>query len=296
MDRQLVFVHGRSQQGRDSIALKSEWVGAWKEGLAKSGLELPIGEDRIRFPFYGDTLDQMSGGLPPEEAARIVLRGERPLPPSEDDFLNAWLAELKTRAGIDDAEVGEALRAGQTRGVQNWSWVQAILQVLDRKVPGASGLTVAIATRDVYQYLHNSTFRQVMDGGVQSAFTPGTETVVVGHSLGTIVAYNVLAKLDRAVGIRVPLFMTLGSPLGVTVVKECIKPLVYPPCVESWVNALDERDVVALFPLDSRNFEVIPRIENVTSLTNDTANRHGITGYLNDATVAKRIHQALTAP
>jgi len=296
MNRQLVFVHGRSQQGKDSKALKSEWIAAWEQGLSKSGFTLPISEDQIRFPFYGDTLDQMVGGLSPEAAAGIVVRGEGPLPPSEDKFLGAWLAELKERSGIGDVEVEEALRVGQTRGVQNWGWVQAILKIVDRKIPGASALSVAIATRDVYQYLHNSTFRQVMDDGVRSAFKAGTETVVVSHSLGTVVAYNVLAKGAPANGVSVPQFITLGSPLAVTVVKERINPLVYPSCVENWFNAMDERDVVALYPLNARNFEVVPEIENKTDVDNDTANRHGITGYLSDAVVAQRIHQALTTP
>lgn len=296
MNRQLVLVHGRSQQNKDSGALKSEWIAALKKGLSKSGLTLPISEDQIRFPFYGDTLDQMTGGLSAEAAAQIVVRGELPLPPSEDEFLSAWLTELKERPWIDNAEVEEALREGATRGVQNWGLVQAILKVLDRRIPGASAVSVAIATRDVYHYLNKSAFREVMDDGVRSAFKAGTETVVVGHSLGTVIAYNVLAKGEPAKGVSVPQFITLGSPLAVTVVKERIKPLVYPLCVENWFNAMDERDVVALYPLDARNFEVVPQIENKTDVHNDTENRHGITGYLSDAVVARRIHQALTAP
>lgn len=295
MNRQLVFVHGRSQQNKDSGALKSEWIAALERGLSKSGLTLPISEDQIRFPFYGDTLHQMTDGLSAESAAQIVVRGERPLPPSEEAFLNAWMAEVKEHFPIEDAEVEEALREGQTRGVQNWGLVQAILKILDRKIPGVSAFSVAIATQDVYHYLTKSTFRKVMDDGVRRAFKAGMETVVVAHSLGTIVAYNVLAKGEPAEGVSVPQFITLGSPLAVTVVKERIKPLVYPLCVKTWFNAMDERDVVALYPLDARNFEVLPQIENKTDVHNDTENRHGITGYLSDAVVAQRIHQALTA-
>ena len=296
MNRQLVFVHGRSQQNKESKALKLEWIEAWEHGLSKSGLNIPIREDQIRFPFYGDTLAQMSNGLSDEEAAKIVVRGEAPLPPSEKKFLESWLADLKNHYGMGDAEVAEALRKGQTRGVQNWGWVQAILEIVDRKVPGASALTVAIATQDVYQYLNRPSFRTVMDNGVRSAFQAGTQTVVVSHSLGTVIAYNVLAEGAPAPGVIVPEFITLGSPLAVTAVKEGIKPLVYPSCVDVWFNALDQRDVVALFPLDAKNFEVVPEIENKTDIDNDTSNRHGITGYLSDAVVAKRIYQALTAP
>jgi hypothetical protein len=75
MKRQLVFVHGRSQQDKDSAGLKSEWIENWKSGLAKAGLTLPLPEEDIRFPYYGDTLVQMAGGMSAEEAARIVVRG-----------------------------------------------------------------------------------------------------------------------------------------------------------------------------------------------------------------------------
>ena len=36
--RQLVLVHGRSQQGKDSAGLKGEWLAALRTGLAASGL------------------------------------------------------------------------------------------------------------------------------------------------------------------------------------------------------------------------------------------------------------------
>ena len=49
MKRQLVLVHGRSQEHQDPMGIKAEWIGAWKQGLAKSGLDLPIGEEEIRF-------------------------------------------------------------------------------------------------------------------------------------------------------------------------------------------------------------------------------------------------------
>lgn len=293
MTRQLVFVHGRAQERLDSIALKKEWIDAWKTGLDKAGLAMPITESDVRFPYYGDTLEQMTAGRSAEEAARIVVRGDG-MDRAEKEFVQAWLQEAQAKAGISDAEVAEAVDpAVRERGVLNWGWVQGILKVLDAKVPGASGASVALATKDVYSYLTNSAIRDTMDAGVRLAFAAATQTVVVAHSLGTVVAYNVLRR-DDARGLDVPLFMTLGSPLAVTVVKKQIRPIRHPTCAKRWFNAMDERDVVALFPLDGRHFDVDPAIENKTDVDNPTANRHGISGYLGDPEVAKRIHAALT--
>jgi hypothetical protein len=64
--------------------------------------------------------------------------------------------------------------------------------------------------------------------------------------------------------------------------------------VKKWFNAMDERDIVALYPLSKKYFQVTPQIENKTDVQNPTENRHGISGYLGDPEVARRIHAALT--
>ena len=61
---------------------------------------------------------------------------------------------------------------------------------------------------------------------------------------------------------------------------------------------MDERDVVALYPLSPAHFPIDPpgfAIENRTHVRNKTRNRHGIAGYLDDKWVAAQIHAALTA-
>jgi hypothetical protein len=135
----------------------------------------------------------------------------------------------------------------------------------------------------------------VIDKGVRAAFTPGVETVVVGHSLGSVVSYNILRRDGKALGWKVPLFVTVGAPLAVRVIKQALAPVKHPECVVKWFNAMDSRDIVALYPLDSQHFSVSPPIENKTDVDNPTENRHGISGYLSDAVVAKRIYDALTA-
>lgn len=293
MTRHLVFVHGRAQEGKESVGLKQEWIQAWKKGLAKSGLEIPIADSDIHFPYYGDTLDQMVQGKSVAAAAQVVVRGNE-LTAEQDEFMREYLAEVQAQALITDADVMAELNAAVSeRGVLNWGWVQSLLSVLDRRVPLASGASVALFTNDVFKYLNVEKIRSTIEKGVLSAFTPGTETVVVSHSLGTVVAYNVLNALASVNSLKVPLFMTLGSPLAVKVIKKTIRPIKHPACATHWFNAMDDRDVVSLFPLDAENFDVAPPIENKTDVDNDTPNRHGISGYLGDAVVAKRIYDAL---
>jgi pimeloyl-ACP methyl ester carboxylesterase len=180
--------------------------------------------------------------------------------------------------------------------------VQGILQAVDRSVPYGSGASIALATRDVYQYLKNDAVRSEIDDGVAQAFPADRESVVVSHSLGTVVAYHLLSTTGAARGWRVPQFITLGSPLGVTEIRKTVKalagPLRCPSVAAAWFNAMDDRDVVALYPLTPERFPLsptAPAVDNKTDVRNRTANRHGITGYLDDADVAARIYDALTA-
>ncbi|WP_374012464.1 hypothetical protein [Pseudoxanthomonas koreensis] len=299
MMRQLVFVHGRAQENKDAGALKEEWIQGLEEGLARSGLALPLDRDRIRFPYYGDTLDQLSRDIPHGEADEVIVRGTG-ADADEQAFVRAVIAEIAQQAGLSEEQIVQM--AGDEvveRGVLNWKWVRAALKGIDRFVPYASGASIALATRDVYHYLKNEAVRNVIDTGVACAFDPEAETVVVAHSLGTVVAFNVLRRLGTACKWKVPVLITLGSPLGVTRIRDSLgKPIVRPDCVGRWTNAMDERDVVALYPLSPARFPLHPadfRIENMTHVRNHTDNRHGIAGYLDDAQVARAIHDALTA-
>jgi hypothetical protein len=299
--RQLVFVHGRAQERKDSVALKAEWIEALEEGLAKSGLTLPIPETEVRFPFYGDTLYDMVDGKSGDQAAEVIVRGTD----TDDDeqrFTRELIEEIRQKAGITDAQIAEAV--GQEvveRGPLDWGWVRGTLKALDRFVPHGSGASIALFTRDVYQYLNNSLVREKIDTGVSAAFKRDVETVVVAHSLGTVVAYNLMRQAGHLRGWKVPLFVTVGSPLAVSVIRKTVKgfgPTRCPECVSEWFNAMDERDVVALYPLDTNSFPLNPAdpaIENKRDVRNKTRNRHGIAGYLDDAEVARRIYDSLVA-
>ncbi|MDB4916643.1 MAG: hypothetical protein JWM95_4287 [Gemmatimonadetes bacterium] len=304
--RDLVLVHGRSQQGKDPAALKAEWLCALEKGLQKSGLTLPIPENRVHFPYYGQALFDLDSGVDPGQIAEIIVkgRGNGAADMDERKFITAALEEAVASRGISEDEVfAEAAAAGDgavsqviERGPLNWRWVQGLLRVIDRRVPGGSAATLAAVTSDVFRFLKTFGVRDIVELGVQKAMPPDADCVVVSHSLGTVVAYSLLRREGTAQRWHVPLFVTLGSPLGVTKIRASLAPVTRAACIGSWFNAMDPRDVVALYPLDVENFPMTPPIENKTDVDNWTDNRHGIAGYLEDAEVARRIHEALVAP
>ncbi|APV48571.1 hypothetical protein BWI17_02035 [Betaproteobacteria bacterium GR16-43] len=294
MGRKLVFIHGRTQRGKEPAALKKEWLQSLDDGLHAHGLTRSIDDADVLFPWYGEALEALVQWGPSQDAAEAVLHAATESPP-ERVFMSAVMEQSRKEAGVTKAEL-KAIAGNDVfqRGPLDRGWLQGLVRALDRHVPLANGTGVALATYDAYQYLYTPAFARTIDAVVMEALVPGEETVVVAHSLGALVAYNLFRAHGAARGWKVPLFVTLGAPLAVTAIRDSLGVRAIPSCVEHWFNAKDERDVVALYPLDQRNFQVDDgTIENWSEVRNPTENRHGASGYLGDPEVARRIHEAL---
>ncbi|MFQ5483322.1 MAG: hypothetical protein ACE5ER_11260 [Nitrospinaceae bacterium] len=101
--------------------------------------------------------------------------------------------------------------------------------------------------------------RKVLMGTLRAALEPhrDREIMLIAHSMGTIIAYDVLRDLGRGrSAFAVPCFVTIGSPLGLPHVKDRVynerkgyapaAPLRTPTVVtRSWKNYADRRDPVA---------------------------------------------------
>lgn len=285
----LVLVHGRSQQGLNPADLQSNWLETLRRGAAKINRTLPERLDVI-FPYYGDKLDEFARQFDLPLTTDIQAKGS----PVNTDFLNfqAQVAEeMRQRAGITDAQVLVEFGPNTTeKGPQNWAWVQAIIRAIDRNAGSVSQSVIETFMRDVYLYTTRMGVRDTIDRIVGSALNE-TPCVVIGHSLGSVVAYNVLRNDRRPLNVRA--YVTVGSPLAIRAVRDRFRPIGFPTLAKTWYNAFDPKDVVSLYPLDAANFPVTPAIENFGGVNNATDNRHGIVGYLDDADVARHVLDAL---
>ncbi len=285
----LMFLHGRAQEGRDSVQLKREWEFAFERGLKAAGLRWPHGLEVV-FPYYGDRLDRLALEVDAPLISTILHRGDAIVQPAEE-LRAALLVEMATGKAIPDAAIQRNFDGTIIeRGAQNWKWIHAILRTLDGTPIGQNLLDRV--TRDVSIYLSYPGIRLQIDELVNDEI-PSGPSVYVAHSLGTVVAYNILR--ERA-DVQAPLLVTLGSPLGLKNIQALLDPPPkIPQSVEKWFNARDPNDVVALFPLDATHFPVTPSIENKSDVKNHTDNQHGSDGYLDDPVVAAKIHAALLA-
>ena len=287
--KRLVFVHGRDQQGKDPRVLQSEWLAALQRG---AGRELPASIE-VSLPYYGDILDKLASAGSVPLTTDIQARGDEHADTDFLEFEAAAADEMRQNAGISMDNVNAEYGAtAEPRGPENWKWVQAIIRALDKYGGGLSSRAIEMLMRDVYLYTNRAGVRDQIDRVVGGALTQ-EPCVVVAHSLGSVVAYNVLRSDRRA--LHVPLLITVGCPLAIRAVRSQLVPLNFPqPPVQVWNNAFDRRDIVALNPLDATNFPVNPAITNLNSVQNHTDNRHGIDGYLDDPTVARWVMDALS--
>jgi subtilisin family serine protease len=160
--------------------------------------------------------------------------------------------------------------------------------------------------RDVHEYFYNDARRKVMRDSLLSRLqTGGGPFVIVAHSQGSMIAYDVLSQIKEASHpkIEVELFLTVGSPLGNPAVRDRIvkltnqpSGLTIPAMVKRWVNVVDPIDPVGIIKTlrgyyKSRNGV---EIEDFTVFNQDTPwDPHSATGYLRMERVRSTVRQAI---
>jgi hypothetical protein len=319
----LLFVHGIAQEGRTPKELESEWLTALNIGLYRAGYKAA---DSAVVPFYGDELAKWTTsagynasiwGKSNEGHPDFLDRDLSAVPTNPDTLTRNGLSEARS-SNIEfskfamefaaDALNQEPAVAAQAialalasralnpddrdRDIQNWPPIIELTRILDKISPDLSSFFIAQFLKTVHCYLTNDNAFNSVNAIVTKSLAESKEpTIVIGHSLGSVVAYHVLhAHTD----VEVPLFVTVGAPLAIAAVERRLKiPPRQPQCVKVWYNAFDRQDIVALNPLDKEHFPTDNVIENNSSIKNWTDNHHSISGYLCDSDVASKISTGL---
>jgi hypothetical protein len=276
-----MLVHGVAQQYRGPESVLAACLPAMRDGVLLAGGELAAGD--VSVAFYGD-LFRPAGGRGADGPDYDVSDVDDPV---ELALLQAWWQEA---ARIDPAVPGpdEPSRARTPQ------WVQ-------RAVYALSGLTffAGLAERaligslkQVRAYLTDADVRATVQARVRAAIT-GDCRVLIGHSLGSVVGYEVLSAASHP---PVPVLVTLGSPLGVPnlIFDRLLPPPqagvgAWPPSVRRWVNITDRGDVVALAKRLSPRFGQV-----VDVLVDNGARAHDVRPYLTAAETGRAIMAGLS--
>ncbi len=135
------------------------------------------------------------------------------------------------------------------------------------------------------------------------------EILLIGHSMGSIIAYDVLTMLQESnPEIKIKYLVTVGSPMGIPPVASKMrflhenKKLKIPGNIESgWYNFSDPNDKAAYDPLLEDNFQKIGNGVEITDelVTNDyispagIPNHHKEFGYMRTKKISRLIEQFL---
>jgi hypothetical protein len=279
MSATIVFVHGRGQEAKNPAELERKWRAGLAAGLVKAGAP-PVDAVSSVFPFYGDLLYRIT--------AELARRGEQvdleslPLHPDLPDDTtaveNEMLREMAAAKGqVDEEALSDVLSSKLARKALEFL---ARRTRLDQEI-------IKAHIKDVAVYLTKA--RDPVLAAIKAEIPAGVPIVLVSHSLGTVVARDLLS--DANVRERTKLWVTAGSPLGLEAVQRNLltKGTVNPGV--PWMTCWDVNDVVAIgHPLRPTWKDPLQEIE----VENADA-PHSIERYLGHPEVARVIGAAALA-
>jgi Subtilase family len=312
-----IYIHGIGNHPEEQV-LVVRWDRALfgKDMGERSRMAYWVNRARYPQPVVCDCIDPKCACHDPQDAPRMrgFLAIGQPQPkvelevalqeitqvPAEQDFLRGLGLEMLKRAKVE-AALGKRSEGKGTFGMRS----KGIGDVLLR---GVTSMVTDMMLPDVQDFLFDATHRKQMEdiflARLQSG---GGPFVVIAHSQGTMIAYDVLRQLQKS-DIEVKLFITIGSPLGLPPVRSVFKKwtkqkkLPFPPCVTRWLNVAAIGDVVAFDPdlkddigphADGAftNY-IIPRAErDANPLFN--GNAHAVMGYLSTQIVQTWVYEAV---
>ncbi|MFQ6019623.1 MAG: hypothetical protein ACE5KW_02590 [Dehalococcoidia bacterium] len=154
--------------------------------------------------------------------------------------------------------------------------------------------------RDFYLYFHTNLgkdIRQQLQKELRAA--AGKRIAILSHSMGAVIAYDVLIRSP----VKVELLITMGSPLGLPPIHRELKRAAFPSGLHRWLNTFDGMDPVTLpvqeiggiYTRDGAHL-VIDRMIRENHSPKGKRDAHHWFGYLTCQEVGDALSQFLIAP
>lgn len=327
-DCAVVFVHGLAKKPAPA---KLEEI--WRWGLGRDdprddvfpnpnpGIDLNVEGVPAFFTYYADVFygenyesdlasyyEADNAAIQIEDFEAVAGDLAAPVPANQRERLFLQKFEAKMQAQLTPAECGPfpgTTRASSSAQLEIASWLP---QPVKHEI-------IKRAAMEAYYFLFNKEYRRA-DGqtfrvrdelrnrlmaSLKQANDAARSVVLVTHSMGTMVGYDVLRNCTDCPPVHA--FFTLGSPLGVQEVQDELRAqgratVDFPAAkVGSWINVYDPLDpVCAADPRFVDDYEAVQgkQVEDVRE-SNWGSWRHTITHYLAGKLLRARLAQALGA-
>jgi endonuclease G, mitochondrial len=289
----LLFLHGRGQEGHDPSGMRRSWTAALNQGLTLAGLDTVDPAD-VWFPFYGDRFMEAvrtteSVFVSVEAVSAEPAAALAPAAPSTRILYETLVAEAAACAGMPDVETLASEGLFSRLGGLAVSKLHLQLSWLAART-GLDTFVIAQILRDVAAYLDNDRVRRAVLDAVRETLPASGRLVIVSHSLGTVVAMDLIPELTA--NLDVALLVTAGSPLGLDAVynRLHVRGPNRPQRIGHWLNAWCPADAVAIgCPLHDDWRGQLDEI----AVDNPKERAHSITDYLSHHPVARGVAEAL---
>jgi subtilisin family serine protease len=288
----IIYIHGIGNKPSASV-LKCQWDTALFSARLGDRSRMAYWVNRSRYPVPLDDTCEEGDKVNASAAALSVRTMETAAPRPPGELLDDQV-RLITRDPARQATLSRIGRRMLEQAQIPATEVHA-MDVSAKVIPLPGFLRDRIAAQltsmflaDVHDFLYDKDLRAHMEQTlIDRMAAGGGPFVVIAHSQGTMIAYDVLRRLDPT-QFQVPLFVTIGSPLGLAEVQDELKrwsggsgKLPFPSCVGRWLNVADRLDPVALDNDISNDFT--GSIENFAGLgvnKDSPFHPHSGTGYL----------------
>ncbi len=237
MRKRYIAIHGRSNKPPAHI-LEDSWLRAMNDSRRHVNQPL-INKSQFSMAYYADVFYQQPLYFDPEPYLPDIPTNHSPIPLAVDeDHLSEMMEQNKWR--LDNIFSAPLLSE---------FGVYRALNYLSKSL-------LRYWLTDVYRYFHDPAFALEIEKPLIRLLHQYRHhsITLISHSLGTVIAYNVLQKLAAqrtTQDITIDKWITLGSPLGLASVKAQLKrnmqgSLSVPDNVSAWHNYSDKRDIVCI--------------------------------------------------
>lgn len=299
--RTVVYIHGIGNKPPAEV-LRCQWDRALfgRAMGERTRMAYWVNRERYPSPEPGDCQDQDRGPVLNQAEQRML--SALGVAPQLADLRQ--LADTLATSNAERARLHQVLDEVETAAPPPAAaadvHAQGVIDVFNRAL---LKLISAALLQDVHDLFFVPARREQMrDSLLQRIRAGGGPFVIVAHSQGSLIAYDVLRELQPQ-DCEVSLLLTLGSPLGLPVVRSMFKEwtgtpkLPFPPCVARWVNVAERRDPVALDDdLSDDIADVGGRFRNIagSKINPDWRhNPHSAAGYLSIPDVRAEVRRAV---
>jgi hypothetical protein len=158
-------------------------------------------------------------------------------------------------------------------------WMFTVADVMPFLIPHVADERIELHLRDLRRYLRNRNdiadhTRQMLKMPLRAAAEAGRPVLLIGHSMGSVIAWDSLWEMSRRDGdeVRIDTLLTMGSPLGQRFIQKRLQGFTeqgeerYPQGIGRWINLSAVGDLTSVDPYLAGDFGAMAKHGLVESI------------------------------